>query len=84
MIWSAKADHITSKFLKAVFHKFYLSILEYFPSNGNKNMSDHQKVNQVIRNNVNINDENMAQEYHNEEKNMYLNNEQGRMNSMLQ
>ena len=23
-IWSAEADHITSNFLKAVFHKFYL------------------------------------------------------------
>ena len=24
VIWPAKADHITSDFLKAVFHKFYL------------------------------------------------------------
>ena len=23
VIWSAEADHITSNFLKAVFHKFY-------------------------------------------------------------
>ena len=31
-VCSVKTDHITSSFLKAVFHKFYLSILEYFVS----------------------------------------------------
>ena len=29
VIWSAKADHITSDFLKAVFHKSYLFRSEY-------------------------------------------------------
>ena len=30
VIWSTLPDHITLDFLKAVFHKFYWSILEYF------------------------------------------------------
>ena len=34
VIWSAYAYHITSNYLKAVFHKFYLVILEYLDSNG--------------------------------------------------
>ena len=47
----------------------------------NLNMYNHRGV---INNDVNINGENMAEEYHNEENNVYANNEQGRMNSMLQ
>ena len=33
VIQAAHADHITSNSLKAVFHKFYLAILEYLDSN---------------------------------------------------
>ena len=29
VIWSAEADHITSNFLDAVFHTFFLFIREY-------------------------------------------------------
>ena len=50
--------------------------------NGNKNLSDHHR--RVIINNKNINGENIREESHNEENNVNVNNEQGRMNSMLQ
>ena len=50
--------------------------------NGNKNMYDHHRG--TINNDVNINGENMAKECHNEENNIYVDNEQGRMNSMLE
>ena len=62
--------------------------------NGNRNMYDHHRL--VINNDVNINDENMEEECHNEENNVYgenteeeyyneenyvyVNNEQGRLN----
>ena len=33
VIWSPEGDHITSNFLKAVFHNFTWSIFEYFVPN---------------------------------------------------
>ena len=38
--------------------------------NGNENMHDHQKG--VINNDVNISGENMTEEFHNEENNVYV------------
>ena len=47
--WSAKADHITSKFLKAVFHKFPSSIPEYLDPYGSlgKNSNEYGCILQV-------------------------------------
>lgn len=45
-------------------------------------MYDHHRG--VISNDTRINCENMRREYHNEENNVYVNNEQEKMNSVLQ
>lgn len=50
--------------------------------NGNKNIYDHHR--EGINKDVDINGEIMAEEYHNKKNNIYVNNEQGRMASMLQ
>ena len=44
-------------------------------------MYDHRRG--VINNDVNINSKNIAEEYNNEENDVYENNEQGRINSTL-
>ena len=48
----------------------------------NKSLYDHHRG--VINNDARINCENMRREYHNEENNVYVNNEQEKTNSVLQ